>query len=441
MKKLPVDLAAILLAALVFLPNESSAQAPTQVDVRSVGATGSGTNKDTAAFQKALDTCANNPGGGTVLVPEGTYLIGSVQIGSGTRLALQKGARLLGSPDIADYPLIQVRWEGRLRDGHRGLIFASNATQIAMVGPGSIEGNAALGNLRNPRGPCLIEPVGCKDVRLEDFSTKFTRLWSIHLAFCDGVVARNLTIRSTAANGDGIDVDSSKNIRIEHCDIDTGDDCIALKSGRGSEGVRIGRPTEDVVITNCVLGSGFAGLAVGTELSGGIRNVRVEDCIFTRGANSIFIKSREDRAGYIENITGQNLDCRATTFLVIDLMDKGIKDEEPVTGLAGWTPAKQIAFSNVKVNVTTLLDEHLVSPQKPLDGLTVTDVVGMCRRAINLANITNATLRDIHVTGFTGAFLTKANASGPGLDKITTAEDTFSSADWKWEGKVPDFVK
>jgi polygalacturonase len=398
------------------------------VNVRSLGATGNGTVKDTAAFQKALDSCAR--AGGSVSVPAGKYLIGSVVIGSRTTLRLDKGAVLVGSPDANDYPLIQARWEGRLRECHRALIYASNATNISIVGEGSIEGNTALGNLRTPRGPVLIEPVECKNVTLDGFSTKFARLWSIHIAFCDGVVARNLTVRSdrSRSNGDGIDVDSSRRVRIEHCDIDTGDDAIALKSGRGAEGVRIGRPTEDVVITNCTLGSAFAGVAIGTELSGGIRNVVMEDCVFTSGANSIFIKSREDRGGFIENIRGTNLDCRATTFLVIDLLTKGIKDEEPVTGPAGLTQARGLSFSNIKVNVQTLLDAHLLSADKPLDGLSISNVTGACRRAINLANLRNASLRDIHVTGYTGPFLTLANATGPGLDKITAPGDTFTRA-------------
>jgi len=343
-------------------------------------------------------------------------------------LRLEKGAVLAGSPDANDYPLIQARWEGRLRECHRALLSASNATDISIVGEGSIEGNAALGNLRTPRGPVLIEPVECKNVLLDGFSTKFARLWSIHIAFCDGVVARNLTIRSTRnqSNGDGIDVDSSRQVRIEHCDIDTGDDAIALKSGRGAEGVRIGRPTEDVVITNCTLGSAFAGVGIGTELSGGIRRVVMADCVFTSGANSIFIKSRDDRGGYIEDIRGTNLDCRATTFLVVDLMTKGIKDEEPVTGPAGLTQARGISFSNIKVSVQTLLDTHLLSPDKPLDGLSIANVSGTARRAITLANVRNASLRDIHVTGYTGPFLSLSNATGPGLDKITTPEDTFT---------------
>ena len=362
-------------------------------------------------------------------VPEGTYFDRQRGLGFAHDAPPGKGASLLGSPDANDYPLIQVRWEGRLREGHRALIFASNATQIAIVGEGSIEGDAALGPLRNPRGPCLIEPVECKGVLLEGFSTKFARLWSIHRVFCDGVVARNLTIRSTASNGDGMDVDSSKNVRIEHCDIDTGDDAIALKSGRGSEGARIGRPTGDRLITDCVLGSGFAGLAIGSELSGGIRHVSVENCVFTRGANSIFIKSRDDRGGLVEDIKGNHLDCRTSTFLAIDLLDKGIRDEEPLTGHDGLTQARAFSFSNVIVNVSTLLDAHLLSPDQPLDGLSLCNVSGTCRRAINLANVHNATLRDIHVTGFSGPFLTLSNATGPDLDKITAPQDTFRQLD------------
>ena len=401
-------------------------QPPRRFDVRSLGAAGDGTVKDTAVFQKALDACA--AGGGEVFVPAGKYLIGSVVMGSRTTLRLAKGAAIVGSPDADDYPLAQARWEGRLRECHRSLICASNATGISIVGAGSIEGNAALGNLRNPRGPCLIEPVECQAVVLDGCSTSFARLWSIHLAFCDGVTARNLTVRSDRgrSNGDGIDVDSCRNVRIEHCDIDTGDDAIALKSGRGAEGVRMGRPTEDVVITNCVLGSAFAGVAIGSELSGGIRHVVMEDCVFMSRANSIFIKSRDDRGGFVEDIRGRNLDCRANTFLVMDLLTKGIKDEEPVTGPAGLTRARGVAFTNIKVNVQTLLDAHLLSPDQPLDGLSLDGVSGVCRRAINLANVRNASLRDIHVTEYGGPFLTLANATGPGLDKIAVPEDTFN---------------
>ena len=284
-----------------------------------------------------------------------------------------------------------------------------------------------MGYLRNPRGPCIFEPVECRDIRIEGISIQYARMWAIHPLFCENFAARHLRIRTdlSRSNGDGIDVDSCRNVHIDHCDIDTGDDAIALKSGRGMEGVRIGRPTESVLINDCTLGSSFAGLAVGTEMSGGIRNVNIERCVFTHGANSIYIKSRTGRGGVIEDIVGKDLDCRAGTFLAIDLVTKGNQDDEPVPGVEGFPQARRIDFSNIKVDVPTLLDAHRTAPEKPVDGLVISDVSGTCRRAIQLANINNAVLRNIHVTGYAGAFLTVTNVTGPGIDRIQRPQDTI----------------
>ena len=147
--------------------------------VRAFGAVGDGTNKDTAAFLKALDACAA-AGGGEVLVPAGDYLVGSIELKSRTTLRLEKGARLLGSPDLDDYPVIKVRWEGKWVDGHRAIIFATNAEHIAVIGPGEIDGNPALGGRQMPRRPVIIEPINCRDICLQDFSTQHRSMWSIH---------------------------------------------------------------------------------------------------------------------------------------------------------------------------------------------------------------------------------------------------------------------
>src|ERR1041385_5644058 len=275
-------------------------------DVRAFGATGDGTNKDTAAFQQSLDACASAKGG-TVFVPAGNYLIGSLQLKSNTTLRFAKGATLLGSPDLNDYPVIDVRWEGRWVKGHRALLSASNATHVAVIGPGRIRGNPDLVGRQMPRRPVLIEVISCSDVRLEDFSTEHRNMWSIHPTYCDHVVARRLTIRSSGGNGDGIDIDSCKHVRIEHCDISTGDDCIAIKSGRGMEGYRAARTTEDVLIADCTLADSiFACIGIGSETSGGIRNVRIEHCKFTHAQTfAIYIKSRPARGAFIEDIEGK----------------------------------------------------------------------------------------------------------------------------------------
>src|SRR5206468_6193067 len=137
----------------------------------------------------------------------------------------------------------------------------------------------------------------------------------------------------------------------------TGDDAIALKSGRGMEAVRIGRPTQNVTITNCKLGSNFAGLALGTEMSGGIRHIRFSNCTFTRGSNSIFIKSRTDRGGFMEDIVGHELVVAGPkAFLRFDLLDRGLKDSDPVLGLDGIARVGNIKISNVKVDTDFLID-------------------------------------------------------------------------------------
>jgi polygalacturonase len=393
------------------------------IDVASLGAAGDGKTLCTSAFQKALDDCKDK--GGEVVVPPGNYLIGSVVMGSNTTLRLDKGATLIGSPNADDYPLMEVRWEGRWREGHRALIHAKDATNIAIVGDGTINGDMDIGDLRDPRGPCIFEPIECKSVRIEGIHINYRRMWSVHLTYCENVVARNLTIRSTRANGDGIDVDSSRDVTIDHCDIDTGDDSIALKSGRGMEGVRIARPTENVTITNCTLGSAFAGLALGTEMSGGIRNIRCENCTFPHGSNSIFIKSRTDRGGFMEDIDCRNLTVTgAKSLLRLDVLTKGIADSDPVQGNDGIARVGKIRIDAVKVDTDFLVDAKNTSPDKPVQGFSISNVTGACKRAIVLNHIKDAQLSNIGVSGFDGPFLITDDVTGPAIDQIHSPRDT-----------------
>lgn len=302
-------------------------------NVRETGAAGDGATKDTEAFQRALDACGAT-GGGEVVVPAGNYLVGSIELRPRTTIRLAEGARIVGSSDVADYPLTRIRWEGRWVQGHRALIFASDADQIAIVGPGHIAGPEALGRLRDPRAPALIEPLHCSGVRLEGFSTTHASMWSIHPTRCAEVTASHLKIRSTGGNGDGIDVDSCRNVHVDHCDIDTGDDSIALKSGRGLEGFRAAEPSENITITDCTLGdANYACIGIGSEMSGSIRNVTIERCTFTHSkTNSIYIKGRPGRGGVIESITARDLSVVSAdgAFLRINLLKSGKEGEDPV---------------------------------------------------------------------------------------------------------------
>lgn len=300
----PLKFAAILVAVAWFAGSvraDQAAKPAGKYDVRQFGAAGDGKTSDTAAIQKALDACGAL--GGTVDVPAGKYLVGSIQLHSNTTLVLEKGATIVGSPDANDYPMTTVRFEGEMVPGHHALIWADGAENISIIGPGTIQGDMKIGNLRTPRGPVMVELTNCKNVLLDGFTDRYRKLWSIHLLFCQNVVAENLTIRTTLSNGDGIDVDSTDHVLIQNCDIDTGDDCISLKSGRGISAVKSARPTADVLIRNCTFASDFAGIGIGSEMSGGIRDVQIENCDFTDGENAIFIKGRIGRGGFLRIFT------------------------------------------------------------------------------------------------------------------------------------------
>jgi polygalacturonase len=387
--------------------------------IRDFGAVGDGTTKDTVAFQKALDTCAVS-GGGEVLVPAGRYLIGSVQIGNRTILRLEKDSVIIGSADADDYPMMDIRWEGRWQSGRRALIYSANVDHTGIIGPGRIEGNPEVAAPQNPRGVVVLEPIGCNDVRWEGFTVTQGGNWATHPTYCSDVTIKDVTIRGSR---DGIDIDSCRNVRIEGCDIDTGDDAISLKSGRGMDGARIGKPTEDVLITGCTLiGRRFAAIGIGSETSGGIRNVRIEHCQLTSHTFGVYIKTRIGRGGVIENISGSDLKILGGGFLRINLTTAGNTNtaDDPVEGDVGIPRTRNFSFARVKVtNGTTLVEAKNISPDKPLAGLSLTEITGNCTKGMTLANITGAKLRGIRVTGYEGPLLTAKNVSGEGLEEFS----------------------
>jgi nitrous oxidase accessory protein NosD len=228
-------------------------------------------------------------------------------------------------------------------------------------------------------------------------------------------VIKNVNI---TGNRDGIDVDSCKNVSIEGCNINTGDDSISLKSGRGMDGARTGKPTEGVFITKCnLIGRRFACLGIGSETSGGIRNVRIENCKLTSRTFGVYVKTRIGRAGVIENISGEDLDVLGGGFLRINLISSGNSNtaDNPVEGLAGYPLGRNFRFSNIRMACTTLADVSQISAEKPLDGLVLKNIAGTCTKGISLQNVNGVILRNIHVTGYQDALLTLTNVQGSGL--------------------------
>ena len=181
------------------------------------------------------------------------------------------------------------------------------------------------------------------------------------------------------------DIDSCKRVRIEGCDIATGDDCISIKSGRGSEGYTLLQTSEDIVIATCTIADSiFACVGIGSETSGGIRNVRIEHCKFT-GARTfaIYIKTHVGRGAFIEDITADDLEVSGTAggFLSFNLLSSGIQDQVPVPGGEGIPTMRNFEFSNVRVkDCPVLVDGTRIHPSKPLDGFSLINVTGTCAK-------------------------------------------------------------
>ncbi len=391
------------------------------LNVRDYGATGDGKTKDTLAIQLAIERCSVF-GGGEVVVPAGDYLTGALALRSGVTLRIEEGATLNGSQDMADYPFAQVRWEGHWVKGYLGFISATDAVDVGLVGKGKIIGNPTLRG-RNERGtgyrfPALIEFNNCKNVRVEGLYTQQFGMWSTHPVYCENVTFKNVTFKSGA---DGIDVDSCKHTVIDSCTFETSDDSISLKSGRGAEGNDIGRVCEDTLITNCTLSdAGFANIGIGSETSAGVRGVRIEKCKFIHArSHAIFIKSRVGRGAFVEDVSATDCDVSGMGqgFLQITNTSTGKSDgAASVIGEAGIPLFKNFRFTNMRVtDVPMLVDATRMDPLKPLDGLTLENITGTCKKGIELANVKNVHLSGIKVTGFDGALLSTADVTGTGL--------------------------
>jgi exo-poly-alpha-galacturonosidase len=298
----------------------------TAVNVRDFGAKGDGATKDTAAIQRAIDAC---PKGGAVHVPKGTFLTGALYLHSDMVMLIETGGVLKGSGDAADYlPLVHNRFEGWEMDTFASLINAGtldhvgpcNVHDIAISGEGRIVGGGqrlleAMVTARSMRSRGrLICIMNCKGLDIDGLTVEGSPSWTIHYIYCEDVSCHSLTIRSNVANGDGIDPDSSRNSFIFNCSFSTDDDCIAIKSGKNPEGGLIGKPSENVRITDCDFIKGH-GISIGSEISGGIRNVLVQDCETGNLVHGLQVKATSARGGFVDGLTVS--DCKLRKIQII----------------------------------------------------------------------------------------------------------------------------
>jgi len=301
------------------------------VSVLDHGAVGDGKTLNTAALQSAIDAC---PKGGVVLIPAGTFLSGALYLKSDMTLLIAKDGVLKGTANPKDYlPFNLNRFEGWEMETHASLLNAgtldrngpANIRNLSIRGDGTISGGGRklydasmalypkkVDGLRS-RGR-LILLMNAENVEISGLTIEESPCWTLHYIYSENVSLHGLTIRSNVHNGDGIDPDSSKNSLVFNCSFDTGDDCIAIKSGKNPEGNVVNRPTENVRIFDCSFKRGH-GISIGSEMSGGVRGVLVEDCVAGDLLNGLQIKATPERGGFVEAVTVRDCDLRMITVL------------------------------------------------------------------------------------------------------------------------------
>ncbi|MBQ9765416.1 MAG: glycoside hydrolase family 28 protein [Lachnospiraceae bacterium] len=294
-----------------------------QFDITDFGAVGDGVTNNTRDIQRAIDGATE---GGIVYVPAGTFVTGAIFLKSDITLYLEEGAVLLGSDNLEDYPIMEYRFEGREQRCYASLINTKDMLNgqrlknITIAGPGTIDANGVkLYRQELDRKEAVRGRAVClrnvDNVYMHEVTVRQSPAWCIHPIYCNGISINNIRVYTKCDengnkygihNGDGIDPDSCSDVYIFNSMIASQDDCIAIKSGRDEEGRRVGIPTKNVRITNCRFRSGF-GVAIGSEMSGGVMDVLVKDCDFEDVYSIGTVKAPRGRGNVIDNITYEKI--------------------------------------------------------------------------------------------------------------------------------------
>jgi polygalacturonase len=424
-----------------------AATPPGFVNVRDYGAVGDGTHLETTAFAHAIAACEAQ-GGGTVYVPPGRYLSGTVILKSHVTLHLEGGATILGSEDPADYPDTKSVW-GDDTIMIAPLIYAEDAENISITGRGTLDGQglvwwkrlrlsgikkefpaartpeefAEVAKLKRGR-PRLIRLVRCRDVLIEHINLRNAADWNIHPMLCEFIRVDGVSIYSDKGshNTDGINPEACSNVHIANCRIDTGDDCVTLKSGIDELGRRMGKPTENVTVTNCVMYRGHGGVTIGSEMSGGIRNVVVSNCVFQGTDNGIRIKSQRGRGGVIEGVSVNNIVMQdvPTPFIITTFYagkDK-VSDEHPVDE---GTPAyRDFHFSNITARGAKVAGAITGLREKPIENLTFTHLQIQSQTGFTITNARDIVFTDTVINPAKGSVIILNNATDIDVAGVTS---------------------
>ena len=406
------------------------------------GAVADGKTLCTDAIKKAIDECSSK-GGGRVVVPAGTFLTGAVHLKSNVNLYVSKDATLKFSMNPKDYlPIVHTRWEGMELMHLSPFIYAYEQQNIAVTGEGTLDGQGKSffwkwhGNPKyggNPdvlsqkparaklyemmdKGvpveqrifggdtdylrPQFIQPYKCKNVLIEGVNIVDSPMWEVHPVLCENVTVRKVHISSHGPNNDGCDPESCKDVLIEDCFFDTGDDCIAIKSGRNDDGRRINVPTENVIVRGCEMKDGHGGITIGSEISGGVRNVFGENCQMDSPNldHALRVKNNASRGGLLENFYFRNITIGQVAHAIITI---DFNYEEGAKG-----KYKPVMRNFVADRIKSGKSEYVMDAQgftnAPIENVTIKNsTFENVAKGIIAANVEGAKIENVRVNGKT----------------------------------------
>lgn len=397
------------------------------------GAVAGGEVLNTEAIARTIEAC-HQAGGGRVLVPAGEWLTGPIHFKSNINLHLEEGATLRFTDNPSDYlPAVMTSWEGLECYNYSPLLYAFECENVAITGEGTLapimdtwrtwfkrpaphmealkklytmastnvpveERQMAVGenNLR----PHLIHFNRCKNVLLDSFKIRESPFWTIHLYMCDGGIVRNLDVYAHGHNNDGVDLEMSRNFLIEDCVFDQGDDAVVIKAGRNQDAWRLNSPSENIVIRNCSVLQGHVLLGIGSEMSGGVRNIYMHDCEVRDSVFRLFfVKTNHRRGGFVENIWMKRVQAEAMQRVMEVDMDVLYQWRDLVpTYQDSITRIRGLYMDGVTCKRTQAIYDLKGDPRKPIReveirNLSVGEVTEFVKHVVNAEEITEENIQ------------------------------------------------
>ena len=461
------------------------------VSLTDFGAVGDGATLNTAAFAKAIDACAKS-GGGRVVVPQGIWLTGPIQFKSNINLHVERGAIIQFSSRVEEYPLVRTTWEGSPAVRRMSPIYGTQLENISITGEGVLDGGgggwrmvkkskltdgewkklAGSGGIIDKAGetwwpsaeamngaalvrsldkraapieeyaaareflrPVLVSLIECKRVLLDGPTFQNSPAWNIHPLLCEDLVIRNVTVLNPwySQNGDGLDLDSCRRAVVYNCHFDVGDDAICLKSGRDEYGRNRGRPSEEIVISDCVVYHGHGGFTVGSEMSGGVRNVVVRRCTFLGTDLGVRFKTTRGRGGVVEKIWISDIVMKdiPTDAVGFNMYYSGGSPIPEPNGPAESRGPSAIAVNEGTPRVQDIFLKNIICsgaqravqieglPEMPIRGIELDNVQISARTGVVCADAERIKLTNMHITPTNGPVISLRDSREVTIDKAS----------------------